>query len=115
MPLGWCCQGSPFQDAPRYDAAMRSLYAIILATALLPAVALGQMSEEIGSSRLKLRPAHEGFTFGLSLGMGDALVGSSRGVGGGGTLGFAGLDALAGGFLMHDLVLAGKIDVFNSS
>src|SRR5215831_18732481 len=62
-----------------------------------------------------IRPAHEGFTFGLSLGLGDAFVGSARGASSTSGLGLGGLNALVGGFLRPDLVLALKVDLYNAS
>jgi hypothetical protein len=69
-----------------------------------------------GSSQAQgIRPPHQGFTFGLSLGVGDAFIGSSRGAGGSSGLGLGGLNAMFGWFLSHDIDLALRVDLYNSS
>jgi hypothetical protein len=60
------------------------------------------------------RPAHQGFTISLELGIGDALIGSSRGRGGTSGIGLGGLNALFGWFLNHDVDVAFKLDLYNS-
>jgi len=61
-----------------------------------------------------LRPEHQGFTMRLELGVGDALIGSSRGVGGTSGIGLGGLNALLGWFLRPELDVGLKVDLYNS-
>jgi hypothetical protein len=59
-----------------------------------------------------IRPAHQGLTFGLSLGVGDAVM-TNTGRATGGHIG-GGSNLIIGGFLTKDLVLALKADWFNA-
>jgi hypothetical protein len=60
-----------------------------------------------------IRPGHQGLTFGLSLGVGDAVMSNSSRASGG-HVGLGGLNLIFGDFLTHDIVLALKVDLFNA-
>src|SRR5512142_1113282 len=59
-----------------------------------------------------IRPGHQGLTFGLSLGIGDAVM-SNTGRATGGHFG-GGANLIFGDFVTHDLVVALKVDSFNA-
>ena len=60
-----------------------------------------------------IRPGHQGLTFGLSLGVGDAVM-TNTGRATGGHVGLGGINLIFGDFLTHDLVIALKVDLFNA-